>query len=1358
MPRTSNRSPISVPTASTNFTKKNFFTQSKWSGLNDNKDIATIDAQSFNDCNNVYLDMNNVLCSRPAFKRNGMFDNDVVRFWEVAQDQVLEFTVDGTLRLKGTEDVFIDCGTEISVVQVEGRVYVFNNEHCWVYEDRTFTLVTRENIQNYIYIPEVEVYTDGNPTEFETKNMATDYVAYTHIRGVESFLDDEELAGEIVYYEDEDGNEVNTLWIKDITNRVLLDYYTRRKFDYIYMAKGGGGAIGIDSGQLFYTTNGIAWKQIPLPENRLGNPKITEDGTTALILLPSGLHAYTLVAAGMDGEAEFPVWTNICKPFTRQFTGEAQRSDFLNGNLRNFTKLLGLEAISYDNYVLVAAGPLDENNSKTIVNVYTTHPSFLRLSDNTEGEKLYKGMSIETSGTNFPSTEEIKFNTRADKTNSYTRIPICRTLADVDTNDTVKIRLKQFLYQNSQLFAILFKNSDFNSKTPTGLPIGPFYYDNDGKAISNTAVEPDNNTKNSNSDKLRYTVFFVSPGLQSQDGHYEAKKHYLTALGDPYGISNSNLITGDATSATITDNQKNLLQREVRTCPMSIRASVLSSSLSTFGTVGTQLKIENIGFEFMENQLEVASQNYNLRFFFPLSAYSAADGGNISLGLFDKTITIRNGDTMTIIQGFPQKPTGTDFAIGERIISGTSATFNDMWFRIRPGDTNRAVGLRAYFVTDAKGKNQSEFTGTARFLAPQTLKLKLDSSNRVNGSAPSMAQNDAECILERGGDREKTNSPNFNETDLIDIMRDMVSRRMSEANANNINDLASTSKVYAPMDPAGFDGKLYDLGGGIYYKLTFTPFKQNGVGYTITAASFDNPDKTIYISNANREVKNYGNRPVTDKGDYYIDCWFNWDGYYVTFEPYTYNPDAGWNINDAGSYIWYSSTSPLGDYQTPNTEDGKIYSNKVSMELKDIPYYISEKDLDRTVLTPEYMLVAEPGQAFGTFYPTVSKFTEIQYFGQFTFAKNAAGFYMTSLYTQNKPFKYYYKQGREFKLRVLDGWIENSKKIYAWISNTIFIEDRRYDRNKKPLLYIPEGSVEQRDKIITQMTNFSKGVVGIFHENELWYMYPNYDNDGNFVGYIYSKGKVGLGITLGGAIETLYDGKTICFATYRGIVGLQYEELTQNEEQVLTYLSDTISDVYQKFYVRSGAGCLIFQFKYWVFFWQKGFKDFLVFDIRNSSWWPMSFAKPVLAFAKYKDTLYIRTEDGWGTPSRESWYLDYDEHIIPWHFQSQELHFNLINYRKRILNITLQSLETSQGKFSCILTCKNYRKRSFVSPEQVLEYKVDGVRTYVHRLNYMQTLEFQYKVSNDSSRAPKEQTPAALSATVVKYEVGEAVR
>ena len=190
-------------------------------------------------------------------------------------------------------------------------------------------------------------------------------------------------------------------------------------------------------------------------------------------------------------------------------------------------------------------------------------------------------------------------------------------------------------------------------KIVTGLPEGVFYYNNQKVLIQNTGIDPDTNTEKSNSDKLRYSVFFVNPGTTGL-----AVNHTLTALGDPLAASTINLASGEDEDEVveILETHTNLLQREVRTRPLNIAAADLDSSLSDYGTVGSQLSIENIGFEFMESQVEVASQNYELRFFFPLSAYSEADGGNISLGLFDKTISIRNGESMNIAITPPEKP------------------------------------------------------------------------------------------------------------------------------------------------------------------------------------------------------------------------------------------------------------------------------------------------------------------------------------------------------------------------------------------------------------------------------------------------------------------------------------------------------------------------------------------------------------------------------------------------------------------------------------------------------------------------------------------------------------------------------
>ena len=73
------------------------------------------------------------------------------------------------------------------------------------------------------------------------------------------------------------------------------------------------------------------------------------------------------------------------------------------------------------------------------------------------------------------------------------------------------------------MFAILFRANDFNSKMVLGLPEGPAYYassiqhpealEDEQYRLQNTGADPDDNTEESNSDKLRYAVFLFLQGL-----------------------------------------------------------------------------------------------------------------------------------------------------------------------------------------------------------------------------------------------------------------------------------------------------------------------------------------------------------------------------------------------------------------------------------------------------------------------------------------------------------------------------------------------------------------------------------------------------------------------------------------------------------------------------------------------------------------------------------------------------------------------------------------------------------------------------------------------------------------------------
>ena len=111
-------------------------------------------------------------------------------------------------------------------------------------------------------------------------------------------------------------------------------------------------------------------------------------------------------------------------------------------------------------------------------------------------------------------TKNVNYTSRADNSNSYTRLPICRTLSNVNSKEGVKIILKDILYKNSQMVAILFRSNALNDTLGVGLPIlnsGNYYSSSKQSSgntdaayiLNNTPINPANTTIQSDSDKIR---------------------------------------------------------------------------------------------------------------------------------------------------------------------------------------------------------------------------------------------------------------------------------------------------------------------------------------------------------------------------------------------------------------------------------------------------------------------------------------------------------------------------------------------------------------------------------------------------------------------------------------------------------------------------------------------------------------------------------------------------------------------------------------------------------------------------------------------------------------------------------------
>jgi hypothetical protein len=131
-------------------------------------------------------------------------------------------------------------------------------------------------------------------------------------------------------------------------------------------------------------------------------------------------------------------------------------------------------------------------------------------------------------------------------------------------------------------------------------------------------------------------------------------------------------------------------------------------------------------------------------------------------------------------------------------------------------------------------------------------------------------------------------------------------------------------------------------------------------------------------------------------------------------------------------------------------------------------------------------------------------------------------------------------------------------------------------------------------------------------------------------------------------------------------------------------------------------------------------------------------------------------------------YYDYDDvNKLPinWSFMSQRLHLNSPNNRKNISSIILTSVSDNMEDMHMDITLHNYRKRMHISDVDSFKFDVDGIRTYVKRLNYSKVNEFQYLLTSESDDEVREDAignikklPLSLSNVTIKYKITGQVR
>lgn len=334
-------------------------------------------------------------------------------------------------------------------------------------------------------------------------------------------------------------------------------------------------------------------------------------------------------------------------------------------------------------------------------------------------------------------------------------------------------------------------------------------------------------------------------------------------------------------------------------------------------------------------------------------------------------------------------------------------------------------------------------------------------------------------------------------------------------------------------------------------------------------------------------------------------------------------------------------------------------------------------------------------------------------------------------------------KGNESYNNIVPSHISELNNFYFSEGSNLYISQK----TENDEVYFPEINKQTFTSKITNLHPLSESEMGIFLEDEIWYSYLTEN------GYAYTKSRLDFGCKDGSDVETSFDGKYTLFDTERGFAALAYQDFVASTEQSVTFVSENIKALYDEFRVKPVK---LVKFKDYLFLYND---SILVFDFRTGSWWPWTISN-LNRIVRDDELMLIKEGKLCRFDFTSAKYYDMctTKEDIDWHITSQKLHLNANNNYKHIVNMTFSAVENedTNTSLSINLTVKNYRHFVDEGKEEVFDYRVQLIRTFVKRLNYAKVREFQYTLRMDDENAIK--LPLSLSAISIKYKIGGQVR
>lgn len=323
------------------------------------------------------------------------------------------------------------------------------------------------------------------------------------------------------------------------------------------------------------------------------------------------------------------------------------------------------------------------------------------------------------------------------------------------------------------------------------------------------------------------------------------------------------------------------------------------------------------------------------------------------------------------------------------------------------------------------------------------------------------------------------------------------------------------------------------------------------------------------------------------------------------------------------------------------------------------------------------------------------------------------------------------------------------------VNDFIAINNKLYFRTvtEDKLLYFSKSNEYSFESVITNLVQLSQTTLGVFLKNAVYIItYEGVDSNTGLPLYTCVKSKLQLGCRDGDDVLLTYDGSTVLLPTLKGLTSLSYEQLMINNEQIYSYLSEQLSNLYEGFI---DGNIKLYQYKSYIIVYSSIKKYCYIYDLTNKSWWKWSCSKTLSRVVYNDESLLLLIDGKMFTLSEDGQYLDFGREVINWHFTSQKLHFGAPNNYKHIYALSLESSADVPEDVRYALKCINYRKSKNVNDAEIFEYNINGIRLYVRRCNYYKSNAFQFELSSVYQERPKQMKLANIA---IKYRITESIR